>query len=137
MSLCGKSSPAIEAQKSTIQSSVWTSRISGTLEAAAIEFRSCSEEMRVLWSRGLRALERCKAPEEQQEALFNSALAAGMESAEDYLEVSLARIDAVRRKGADHAAELRALFQSTTELMQVRPPGQSLRSQRGFKPAPL
>lgn len=43
-----------------------------------------------------------------------------MEAAEDYLLVSLARLDALRRKGPSHMETLRKAFQDTNELMEVR-----------------
>lgn len=45
-----------------------------------------------------------------------------MEAPEDYLEVSLARLDAIRRQGPEKAGELRAAFQAVTEMMQVANP---------------
>lgn len=52
------------------------------------------------------------------DAMYKNALAAGMEAPEDYLEVSLAWLDALRRQ-ATPIEPLREAFQATTELMQV------------------
>ena len=71
--------------------------------------------------RALRALERGGGSDKEQEQLYGAALAAGMESPEDYMDVSLARLDALRRKGPEHMEPLRAAFQATSELMQVNP----------------
>jgi len=87
------------------------------LITAAAEF--CGHVRVDISCRSLRALERGGASEEGQEAAYHSALAAGMESPEDYMEVCLARLDALRRKGSDHMEGLRAAFQAATELMQV------------------
>lgn len=42
-----------------------------------------------------------------------------MEAPEEYVEVSLARLDALRRGGPPQLQSLRATFQATTELMQA------------------
>ena len=55
----------------------------------------------------------------EQEALCSSALSAGLESAEDYMEVSLARLDALRRKGPSQIEALRKAFLDTNQLMEV------------------
>lgn len=55
------------------------------------------------------------------EALYNRALSAGMESPEDYMEVSMARLDALRRRGPSQMETLRKAFQDTSELMEVSP----------------
>ena len=69
--------------------------------------------------RSLRALERSGAKESEQESWYNSALAAGMETPEDYMEVALARLDAIRRQGPEKAGELRVAFQAVQEMLQV------------------
>lgn len=69
--------------------------------------------------RGLRALERGGGSEEEHQAVYSAALSAGMESPDDYMEVSLARLDALRRRGPSQMEALRSAFYSTTELMQV------------------
>ncbi|KAL4858071.1 Squamous cell carcinoma antigen recognized by T-cells 3 [Chlorella vulgaris] len=70
-----------------------------------------------LWSRALRALERTGAADEQHEALYARALSAGLQSYEDYLEVMLARLDALRRRGADAFPSLRAAFRAADDLL--------------------
>ena len=42
-----------------------------------------------------------------------------MQSLEDYMEVILARLDALRRRGPEHLPALRAAFTSGTELIKV------------------
>lgn len=44
---------------------------------------------------------------------------AGLQSTEEYLEVALARIDAVRWQGSEHMPDLRAAFQAANDMMQV------------------
>ena len=77
--------------------------------------------IRVCGRRALRALERGGAPDAEHAALHAAALAAGMETPEDYMAVSLARLDCLRRQGAGSMEALRAAFQAATELMAVGP----------------
>ncbi len=73
-----------------------------------------------LWANALRALELSTVFDEQQHAtLYSSALQAGLQTADDYMEVVLARLDALRHRGADHAQELKKGFQQAAELMQT------------------
>lgn len=72
------------------------------------------------FDRSLRALERGGALDSEHEELYNAALGAGMETPEDYMEVSLARIDSIRRHGPDKMDALRTAFRSTVEMMEVR-----------------
>lgn len=125
-----------------------------------------------LWGRALRALEQSEAPEEQHAALYDRALAAGLQvgrwggglhtiapastawhdgkggppqspllvragyhaanlycmlprlycfivpqSYEDYLEVVLARLDCLRRRGAEALPKLRTAFRRAADLL--------------------
>lgn len=73
-----------------------------------------------LWANALRALELSTVFDEQQHAtIYSSALQAGLQTADDYMEVVLARLDALRHRGADHAQELKQGFQQAAELMQT------------------
>ena len=73
-----------------------------------------------LWANALRALELAVAFNEQQHAaLYSSALQAGLQTADDYMEVVLARLDALRHRGPDHIQDLRQGFQQAAELMQT------------------
>lgn len=74
-----------------------------------------------LWAGALRALELTAVLDgEQHTKLYSQALQAGLQTAEDYLAVILARLDALRHQGPDHIAALRQGFQEAAELMQVR-----------------
>ena len=73
--------------------------------------------------RALIALEGLGGSDAEQEALCSSALSAGLESAEDYMEVSLTRLDGLRRKGPSQMEALRKAFQDTNQLMEVRADG--------------
>ncbi|DBA73744.1 TPA: hypothetical protein ACH3X2_009718 [Trebouxia sp. C0005] len=73
-----------------------------------------------LWANALRALELSTVFDEQQHAtLYSSAVQAGLQTADDYMEVVLARLDALRHRGADRAQELKQGFQQAAELMQT------------------
>ena len=73
-----------------------------------------------LWAGALRALElNPDLDVEQHNKLYSQALQAGLQTAEDYLAVILARLDALRHQGPDHMAALRQGFQEAAELMQV------------------
>ncbi|KAL3153941.1 hypothetical protein ABBQ32_013502 [Trebouxia sp. C0010 RCD-2024] len=73
-----------------------------------------------LWANALRALELHNAFDEQQHtSLYSSALQAGLQTAEDYMEVVLARLDGLRHMGTDRMQALRQGFQQGAELMQT------------------
>lgn len=72
-----------------------------------------------LWANALRALELGSAFDKQHASLYNSALQAGLQTADDYMEVVLARLDGLRHRGADHLQDLRQGFQQAAELMQT------------------
>ncbi|KAL4424967.1 hypothetical protein ABPG77_002852 [Micractinium sp. CCAP 211/92] len=77
-----------------------------------------------LWGRALRALERSCAPEEEHAAMYGKALAAGLQSYEDYLEPMLARLDCLRRRGTDALPTLRDTFAKASQLLQSYFPDQ-------------
>ena len=73
-----------------------------------------------LWANALRALELQSTCDEQQHAsLYSSALQAGLQTAEDYMEVILARLDGLRHISTDDMQALRQGFQQAAELMQT------------------
>lgn len=73
-----------------------------------------------LWANALRALELHSICDEQQHAsLYSSALQAGLQMAEDYMEVVLARLDGLRHMSTDSKPALRQGFQQAAELMQT------------------
>ena len=72
-----------------------------------------------LWANALRAIELDPACNQQQHAaLYTLALQAGLQTSEDYMEVVLARLDALRHWASQGMAELRSAFQQAAELMQ-------------------
>ena len=84
-----------------------------------------------LWGNALRALELHPAFDKtQHDALYRSALQAGLQTAEDYMEVILARLDGLRHMGTDQATALRQGFQQAAELMQTYFPDHMDRSLR-------
>ncbi|BDA40979.1 Squamous cell carcinoma antigen recognized by T-cells 3 [Coccomyxa sp. Obi] len=72
-----------------------------------------------LWARGLWALERGGLSDEEHAAFHARALQAGLQSPEDYLEVQLARIDCLRRKGQAAYAKTKEAFEAAQELLSV------------------
>ena len=74
-----------------------------------------------LWANALRALELHDSAlqKEQHDSLYSAALQAGLQTAEDYMEVVLARLDGLRHMGTDHAQALRQGFQHAAELMHT------------------
>ena len=73
-----------------------------------------------LWANGLRALELHSTCDEQQHvSLYSSALQAGLQTAEDYMEVVLARLDGLRHMCTDSMQSLRQGFHQAAELMQT------------------
>ncbi|KAK9813405.1 hypothetical protein WJX73_006344 [Symbiochloris irregularis] len=72
-----------------------------------------------LWSRSVRALHGGDATPEQLEELCNAGLQAGLQSFEEYLDLALARVDALRWKGPEHMDELRRGFQAAQEMIQT------------------
>ncbi|KAG2433859.1 hypothetical protein HXX76_008213 [Chlamydomonas incerta] len=110
--------------------------------------RNCSW-VGTVWERCLRSLDRTGAPPERLQEMYERALAAGLQSAEDYLAVVLARLDALRHRAvaaaeaaaagggaatkkaaAAAAAALRAGFSSATELLMSHFPDYVDRSLR-------
>lgn len=84
-----------------------------------------------LWANALRALELHSTCEEQQHtSLYTSALQAGLQTAEDYMEVVLARLDGLRHRSTDQMQALRQGFQQAAELMQTYFPDYMDRSLR-------
>ena len=74
-----------------------------------------------LWANALRALEMTASLDlDEHTKLYSKALQAGLQTAEDYMEVILARLDALRHQGTDNVTLLRLGFQEAAELMQVR-----------------
>ncbi|KAK9853378.1 hypothetical protein WJX84_010588 [Apatococcus fuscideae] len=78
-----------------------------------------------LWAGALRAAERLGSSTEAQDSLYNQALQAGMQSQEDYMEVVMAKVDAVRRQvtGPEGMPALREAFDAAASLMQSYFPG--------------
>lgn len=73
-----------------------------------------------LWANALRALELHSTCDEQQHAsLYSAALQAGLQTAEDYMEVVLARLDGLRHMSTDSVQALRRGFQQAAELMKT------------------
>ena len=73
-----------------------------------------------LWANALRALElRSTCDEQQHASLYGAALQAGLQMAEDYMEVVLARLDGLRHMSTDSMQALRQGFQQAAELMQT------------------
>lgn len=73
-----------------------------------------------LWANALRALELHSTFDKgQHDSLYSSALQAGLQTAEDYMEVVLARLDGLRHIGTDHIQDLRQGFKQAAELMQT------------------
>lgn len=69
--------------------------------------------------RSMRALQGGNASPQALEEHYNTAMQAGLQSTEEYLDVALARADAVRWKGPEHMADVRAAFQAAHDMMQV------------------
>lgn len=73
-----------------------------------------------LWANALRALELNSFSDGQQHlTLYGSALQAGLQTADDYMEVILARLDGLRHNGPQHIQVLIQGFQQAAELMQT------------------
>eukprot|EP00887_Chlorella_sp_A99_P001390 scaffold8.g1390.t1 len=79
-----------------------------------------------LWARALRALERAgggaergagEGGDDAHGALYERALAAGLQGYEDHLEVALARADCLRRRGPAAAPALRAVLSAAFERL--------------------
>ncbi|KAG2446465.1 hypothetical protein HYH02_008457 [Chlamydomonas schloesseri] len=110
--------------------------------------RNCSW-VGAVWERCLRSLDRTGAPPERLQEMYERALAAGLQSPEDYMVVVLARLDALRhtavaaaeaaaagggagskKAAAAAAAALRSGFSSATELLMSHFPDYVDRSLR-------
>lgn len=52
--------------------------------------------------------------------LHHAGLQAGLQSFEEYLDLALARVDALRWKGSEHVGDLRKGFEAAQEMIQVR-----------------
>lgn len=73
----------------------------------------------LVWGRYLNALERAGAEEQEQAAVYGRALSAGLQTSEDYMEVILARLDAIRRRGAEAMPQLRDAFAAASQTLQA------------------
>lgn len=71
-------------------------------------------------SRAIRALHGGEASPTALEELCNSGLQAGLQSTEEYLDVALARVDALRWQGQECVEDMRVAFQAARDMMQVR-----------------
>ena len=84
-----------------------------------------------LWANSLRAIEsESTSTEQQHAALYSSALQAGLQTSEDYMEIILARLDGLRHKAQSGMQDLRQAFQQAAELMQTYFPDYTDRSLR-------